>query len=37
LIAVRTAVRRLMLCSRRSIAWRARLRADLILAQYGMS
>src|SRR5262245_25583294 len=32
LIAVRAAVRRLMLWSRRLTAWRARLRADLILA-----
>src|SRR5690606_40747262 len=32
LIAVRTVVRRLMLRARRSSAWRARLRADLMLA-----
>src|SRR5688572_20164190 len=32
LIALRTSVRRLMLCARRSTAWRARLRADLLLA-----
>src|ERR687895_83700 len=32
LIAVRTSVRRLMLCARSPIAWWARLRADLMLA-----
>src|SRR5438270_3027699 len=32
LIAVRTLVRRPMLCERRPSAWRARLRADLVLA-----
>src|SRR6185503_15856980 len=36
LIAVRTAVRRLMLCTRRPCAWCARLRADFVLAMDSM-